>query len=52
MDFLIEMLIYLIFAGGIWTFHWCMRHKSIALTIITIIVMVIDVFVWIKLLGK
>lgn len=52
MDFIIEILIYLIFAGGIWVFHWCMRHKNVALTIITIIVMVIDVFVWLKLMGK
>lgn len=52
MELIAELLIYVVFMFGMWLFHWCMRHKNVSLTIIAILVMVIDVFVWLKVLGK
>lgn len=52
MDFLIELVIYLVFAFGIWLFHWCMRHKNITLMFFSAVMMVVDVLVWLKVMGK
>ena len=52
MDFIIEMAIYLLFAVGIALVQWCIRHKEITYAMIIVVLMIIDVFVWLKLHGR
>ena len=51
MEFLVEIAIYLLFAVGIALVQWCIRHKEITYAMIIVVLMIIDVFVWMKLHG-
>lgn len=52
MEALIEIAVYLIFGLGVYLIQWCIRHKQATYTIMVVLLMVIDVFVWMKLHGK
>jgi hypothetical protein len=51
MEFIIEILIYLLFAAGVTLIQWCIRHKEITGAMIIVVLMIIDVFIWLKLHG-
>jgi hypothetical protein len=52
MEAIVEILIYLVFFGGMYLVQWCIRHKQATFTIMIVLLMVLDVFVWLKLHGK
>ena len=52
MDFIVEIMIYLLFAAGVAMIQWCIRHKEVTYALIVAFIMIIDVFVWLKLHGK
>ena len=52
MDLIVEILIYLLFAFGLALIQWCIRHKQVTYTLLIALLMIIDVFVWLKLYGK
>ena len=51
MEFIIEIAVYLLFALGITVIQWCFRHKELTAAMIIVVLMIIDVFVWMKLHG-
>ena len=52
MEFILEIIVELLFLAGIVVFRWCIRHKEITYAVLCAALMVADVFVWLKLLGK
>ena len=49
MGFLIELIADLLLLVGFYLVQWCIRHKSITLTIAVLAAMAIDVYVMIKI---
>lgn len=45
-DFVINIIVEVVFALGIFIIQWAVRHKNISLTILAVMLMVADVLVW------
>ena len=52
MDFIVDISVELLFIVGAILLQWCVRHKQATYTLLIILLMIIDAFVWLKLHGK
>ena len=50
MEFIAEIIVELILAGGICLFGWCIRHKNATLAILAVALVIVDVIVLFKVL--
>ena len=49
MDLIAEIIVELIFAGGIWLIGWCVKHKNATLAILAVALVIVDVIVLFKM---
>ena len=48
MEFIAEIIVELILAGGIWLVGWCIKHKNATLAILAVALVIVDVIVLLK----
>ena len=50
MELIAEIIVELIFAGGICLVGWCVKHKNATLAILAVVLVIVDVIVLFKVL--